>query len=226
MIKKFGRNILPKKKKDSVLKIFFNEFKDPIIILLLFATLASLFVGEVIDAIAIVFIILVDVIMSTYQENKANNTAEALSDLIKVKTKVIRNGQVVEVDSDELTVGDYVILESGDKISADMRITEAHNFMVDESILTGESIQISKNKKYDSNKPTYVQIFDSRLVTEAQKKDTENLISTYEILNKNNNRRLNTLFIIIWIKIRSKFRPILQKLFGGELNSIVGTLSI
>ena len=143
-IKKYGKNILPKKKKDSVFKIFISEFKDPIIILLLFAVLASLIVGEVIDAIAIIFIVLVDLIMSTYQENKANNTAEALSNLIKVKTKVVRNGKVIELDSDELTVGDYVILESGDKISADMRITESHNFMIDESILTGESIQVSK----------------------------------------------------------------------------------
>ena len=143
-IAKHGRNILPKKKKDSVIKIFFSEFKDPIIILLLFAALASFIAGEPLDAMAIIFIILIDVIMATYQENKANNTAEALSDLIKVKTKVVRNGRVVELDSDELTIGDYVILESGDKISADMRITEAHNFMVDESILTGESIQVSK----------------------------------------------------------------------------------
>ena len=143
-IEKYGRNTLPKKKKDSVIKIFFNEFKDPIIILLIFAVLASFIAGEAIDAIAIIFIILVDVIMATYQENKANNTAEALTDLIKVKTRVIRNGEIVELDSDELTIGDYVILESGDKISADMRITESHNFMVDESILTGESIQVSK----------------------------------------------------------------------------------
>ena len=143
-IEKYGRNILPKKKKDSVIKIFFNEFKDPIIILLLFAVLASFIAGETIDAVAIIFIILVDVIMATYQENKANNTAEALTNLIKVKTKVMRDGKIVELDSDELTIGDYVILESGDKISADMRVTESHNFMVDESILTGESIQVSK----------------------------------------------------------------------------------
>ena len=143
-LEKYGRNILPKKEKDSVIKIFLNEFKDPIVILLLFAALASLLANEALDAIAIVFIILVDVIMSTYQENKANNTAEALSNLIKVKTKVIRNGKTIEINSDELTIGDYVILESGDKISADMRVTESHNFMVDESILTGESIQVSK----------------------------------------------------------------------------------
>lgn len=146
-IEKYGRNTLPKKKKDSVLKIFVNEFKDPIVILLLFAASASLLVNEVLDAIAIIFIILVDVIMSTYQENKANNTAEALSNLIKVKTKVIRNGKLIEIDSDELTIGDYVVLESGDKISADMRLVESHNFMVDESILTGESVQVSKTSE-------------------------------------------------------------------------------
>jgi len=145
-IEKYGRNVLPKKKKDSILKIFFNEFKDPIVILLLFAVIASFIAGETIDAIAIILIVLIDVIMATYQENKANNTAEALIDLIKVKTRVMRNGEIVELDSDELTVGDYVILESGDKISADMRVVETHNFMVDESILTGESIQVSKTK--------------------------------------------------------------------------------
>ena len=141
---KYGKNTLPKKEKDSIFKIFFSEFKDPIVILLLFAALASLIANEALDAIAIIVIVLADVIMSTYQENKANNTAEALSNLIKVKTKVIRNGKIIEIDSEELTIGDYVILESGDKISADMRIIEAHNFMVDESILTGESVQVSK----------------------------------------------------------------------------------
>ena len=143
-IKEYGRNRLPKKKKDSVIKIFLNEFKDPIIILLLFAVVASLFVGEVIDAVAIILIVLIDIIMATYQENKANNTAEALASLVSEKVKVVRNGDVMKLDSTELTIGDYVLLESGDKIVADLRIIEAHNFMVDESILTGESIQVSK----------------------------------------------------------------------------------
>jgi len=144
-IKKYGKNTLPKKKQDSVFKIFIREFKDPIIILLLFAIIASFLVNEVIDAIAILFIVLVDVIMSTYQENKANNTAEALANLVKEKVKVVRDGRIIMIDSTELTIGDYVLLESGDKISADLRIVEAHNFMVDESVLTGESVQVSKN---------------------------------------------------------------------------------
>ena len=133
-----GKNELPKKKKDSVLKIFFNEFKDPIILLLLFAILASFMVGEIIDAFAILFIILVDIIMGTYQENKANNTAEALESLVTVKTKVIRNGNVAIIDSKELTIGDIVILESGDKIAADLRVIESHN-------LTNQMIQVKSS---------------------------------------------------------------------------------
>jgi len=144
-IKENGKNTLPKKKKDSIVKIFFNEFKDPIIILLLFAIMASLLVGEVIDAIAIIAIVLIDIIMGTYQENKANNTAEALEKLVTVKARVVRNNKVIEIDSSELTIGDYVLLESGDKISADLRIVESHNLMIDESVLTGESIQVNKN---------------------------------------------------------------------------------
>ena len=144
---KYGKNTLPKKEQDSILKIFFNEFKDPMVILLLVAILASIIAGEVIDAIAILFIVLIDAIMGTYQENKANNTAEALAKLVTTKVKVVRDDDVISIDAEDLTIGDYVLLESGDKISADMRIVEAHNLMVDESILTGESVQVNKNSE-------------------------------------------------------------------------------
>ncbi len=84
--------------------------------------------------------------MGTYQENKANNTALALSSLVTVSTRVKREKKELEVLSEELVVGDIVLLESGDKISADMRIIDAHNLMVDEAVLTGESIQVVKTK--------------------------------------------------------------------------------
>ena len=146
-IKKYGKNTLPKKKQDSIFKIFINEFKDPILLLLLVAIGASFIAGEIVDAVAIIFIVLIDVIMGTYQENKANKTAEALSNLVANKTKVVRDDDVIEIDSEDLTIGDFVILESGDSISADLRIIEAHNLMIDESILTGESVQVVKNSK-------------------------------------------------------------------------------
>ena len=146
-IEKYGKNVLPKKKQDGILKIFINEFKDPIVLLLIFAIVVSFIASETLDAIAIIFIVLVDAIMGTYQENKANNTAEALSNLVKVKSKVIRDGKIINIDSENLTIGDYIILESGDKIPADARIVESHNFNVNESILTGESLQVHKNNE-------------------------------------------------------------------------------
>ena len=142
--RKYGPNTLPKKKKDSIIKIFFHEFADPIVLLLVVAIIVSLIVGEIIDAIAILLIVLADAIIGTYQENKANNTADALSKLVKDEAHVIRDGKECSISVEQLTIGDLVLLESGDKIGADMRIIEAHNFTVDESILTGESVQVSK----------------------------------------------------------------------------------
>lgn len=146
-LRKYGKNVLPRKEKESIFKIFFNEFKDPMIILLVVAVIVSFIAGEVVDGIAILFIILIDAVIGTYQENKANNTAEALAKLVTTKVKVVRDDDVKLIDAINLTIGDYVLLESGDKISADMRIVEAHNLMIDESILTGESVQVSKNSE-------------------------------------------------------------------------------
>lgn len=151
-IKKYGYNQLPKKEKDSIFVIFFKELLDPIVLLLLVAVVASFIVGEVVDAVAIILIVLIDLLIGTYEENKANATAESLAKLVPEKVKVKRNEKEIVIDSSLLTVGDYVYLESGDKISADMRIIDAHNFTVDESILTGESVTIEKNKKILPNR--------------------------------------------------------------------------
>ena len=144
-IVKYGLNELPKKKKDSIFKIIFSEIADPIILLLIVSIIASVIIHEITDAIAITFIISLDIIMGTYQEIKANKTIEALENLVKERVKVLRDGKEVLIDSTDITIGDFVFLESGDRIAADIRIIESHNFMVDESILTGESIQVEKN---------------------------------------------------------------------------------
>ncbi len=149
---KYGENSLPKKEKDSIFKIFISECTDPIVLLLGVAIIASLAVGEIVDAIAIFAIVIVDLILGTVQENKANETIESLSKLVPEKVKVDRDGKEVLIDSKELTLGDYVYLESGDKISADLRIIESHNLTIDESILTGESLAVEKNSKMLPNK--------------------------------------------------------------------------
>ena len=152
MNEKYGENSLPEKKKDSVLKIFLNELLDPIVSLLGVAIIASLAVGEVGDAIAIAFIVLVDLLIGTYEEKKASSTIDALSKLVPKTVKVQRDGKEIEIDASNITIGDFVYLESGDKISADMRIIEAHNLIVDESVLTGESVGVSKSSEKLPNK--------------------------------------------------------------------------
>jgi len=149
---KYGKNELPKEKPDGILKIFFRELLDPIVLLLIVAIIASLLVHEVVDALAIAFIITVDLAMGTFQEKKASNTALALSNLVREKVRVLRDGKEILVDSTDLVVGDYVCLESGDKIAADLRLIEAHNFTVDESILTGESLAVQKTCNVLSNR--------------------------------------------------------------------------
>ena len=151
-LKKYGLNELPKKKKKSPIQLFLSEFKDPIVILLIVAAIISLFSGETVDCIVIFLIITIDAVVGTVQEIKAEQSAEALQELIKEKTKVLRDGKEKVIDANTLVKGDVVLLESGDKISADMRIIECRNFTVDEAILTGESINSVKNSEKINDK--------------------------------------------------------------------------
>ena len=117
---------------------------DPIVLLLVVTIIFSLIIGEITDAIAIGFIIIVDLFLGAFQEWKAEKNADSLSDIIKVNANVIRDGKEIVIDSHNLVVGDIIILDSGDKISADARIIESHNLTVSESVLTGESINVIK----------------------------------------------------------------------------------
>ena len=143
-LNKYGKNILPKKAGDGFLKIMFRQFLDPIVLLLVVAVIFSFIIGEVIDALAIIFIILVDLFMGTFQEWKASKEALALSNLIKVNVNVLRNNSEKTIDSSLLVKGDIVFVSPGCKISADMRVIEAKNLTVDESTLTGESVNVNK----------------------------------------------------------------------------------
>ena len=142
---KYGLNELPTKKKDSVFKLFISQFENPIEIILVITVILSFIAGEKIDAIALIFIILVDVFLGTYEEWKARKDAESLSSMIKATSRVLREGREVVIPSSEVVPGDILVLESGTKISADARIIECHNFQVDESPLTGESTGVVKN---------------------------------------------------------------------------------
>ena len=140
-----GANVLPQKKPKSFFVMLFHELINPIVLILLVAMAFSFVVGELLDGFVILGIVMIDAIIGAVQSKRAERIASSLSGMIKVKTKVLRDGAKIEIDSSDLVAGDVVFLESGDKISADMRIVECSNFTVDESLLTGESINATKH---------------------------------------------------------------------------------
>lgn len=154
---KYGKNELPKKKRENIFSMFLKGMKDPIVMVLLVTVVLSFFTEEYIDAYVILFIILVDLIMGVVQEIKANKNAESLQEVLKVMVHVKRDGKEYEIDASELVVGDIVLLSSGNRISADLRIIASDNLTIDESLLTGESVAISKFSKEvkGSNKISY-----------------------------------------------------------------------
>ena len=147
--KKYGFNELEAKKKESLLVKFLKQFKDFMIIILIIAAIVSAFVGVkegegFTDSIIIMVVVIVNAIIGLVQENKAEKSLEALQKLSAHASKVIRNGELQVIPARELLPGDIVVLETGDYVPADIRLTEAINLKIQESALTGESVPIEK----------------------------------------------------------------------------------
>lgn len=146
-LSKYGANVLKGKKKTSALKIFISQFKDFMVIILLVCTVISALMGDKIEAIAIISIVIVNALMGFIQEFKTEKTLEALNSLAAPKAKVIRDGEHKIIDAANVVPGDLVVLEQGDLIPADAKILETHGIKVDESLLTGESVPVEKKTK-------------------------------------------------------------------------------
>ncbi len=143
----YGPNRLEGAKKESLAVRFLNQMKDPMIIVLLIAAVLSLIStgGEDwIEAVIILIIVIVNAIISISQENSAEKALEALQKMSAPLAKVIRNGEMVRLDTDLLVPGDIIVLEAGDLVPADARILECANLKADESAMTGESVPVSK----------------------------------------------------------------------------------
>jgi len=142
----YGHNRLKSAKKKSLLLRILAQFKDFLVIILLIAATISIFAGDGLkDAILIIGILLVNIIISITQENKADNALAQLKNMASPKAKVRRDNHVEKIDSDNLVPGDIIIIDAGDYIPADIRIIESINLKIDESALTGESLPVSKN---------------------------------------------------------------------------------
>ena len=156
-LEKNGKNALDEAKKRPMILKFFDQFKDLMIIVLLAAALISGVLtivqnvragtneyGELIDSGLILLIVIVNAIIGLVQEGKAEKSLDALKNLNKPFAKVIRNGSIEKVPSEEIVVGDIVVLEAGDMVPADMRLIQCASLQIEEAALTGESVPVNK----------------------------------------------------------------------------------
>jgi len=142
-----GRNELPEKKPPSKFIIFLRQFKSPLIFILVLAGLVTLFLKDYTDAIVIFAAVGLNSLIGFFQEDKTNNILKELKKAVRSRTMVFRDGRKKEIESKDLVRGDIIILNAGDKVPADSRLTECHNLKIDEAILTGEWIPVDKQSK-------------------------------------------------------------------------------
>jgi len=140
----YGPNSLPRKEPASLFEVFINQFKSPLIYVLVAAAVVSLVIQEFSDAIFISAVLLLNAIIGTVQEFSAQRSADALQKMMMTQVRVLRDGDAYQINSEEIVPGDIVLLESGERVPADMRLLESHNLEIDESLLSGESVAVVK----------------------------------------------------------------------------------
>lgn len=146
-LERYGPNKLREKPKKSVFALFLAQLKDMLIYVLLGATVITFAIGEYVDAIIILLVVILNAIIGVVQEYKAGKAIEALQKMTTPQTLVRRDGEIIEINSEELVPGDIVIIDVGRYIPADLRLLESANLQIEESALTGESVPSDKNEK-------------------------------------------------------------------------------
>lgn len=150
-LRQYGKNVLQDRKKSNVLKIFYNQFKDIMILILLVSTGILVAMGELYDAITIIIIVLMNAILGFVQEFKTEKTLETLKKMSSPTAKVYRDGSIKTILSEDLVVGDTIEVDTGDRIPADCNVLQCSSLQVDEAILTGESLPVHKRVGYSNN---------------------------------------------------------------------------
>ena len=141
----FGLNKLPEPKQASLIEVFLSQFFSPFIYILIIAALISYFINQIPSAVFILLVLLINAIIGTVQEFSAQKSASALRDMVQGSATVLRDGKQCTIDTEQLVPDDVVFLASGDKIPADLELLTATDLKVDESMLTGESLAVTKN---------------------------------------------------------------------------------
>ena len=140
----YGPNSLPRARPPALAMIFLRQFASPLIYVLVAAAIFSVIIQEWSDAVFIGAVLLINAIIGTIQEFSAQRAATALQQLVMTQCRVLRDGDTFEINAEHLVPGDILLLESGDKIAADVRLLSSHDLEIDESLLTGESLAVLK----------------------------------------------------------------------------------
>jgi len=146
-IKEYGLNDLPGRRKRKALEVLIYQFKSPLVLILIAASVVAFFLQEITDSFIIIGIVVFNSVLGFFQEFKSERALERLTKYIKFTAKVLRNGNIAEIDTKRLTIGDIVEFETGDIVPADLRLLEADELSINESIVTGESVPVEKTSK-------------------------------------------------------------------------------
>jgi P-type Ca2+ transporter type 2C len=143
-LKQFGPNELPREKSLSKLRLFLNQFNNPLMFVMLITVTISMILKHYTDTLIMILVIMSNVIVAFYQENKAGNAIQSLKKMVKINARIKRGKDEKQIDSEGLVIGDVIILQAGDKVPADARILESRTLKVNEASLTGESVAVDK----------------------------------------------------------------------------------
>jgi Mg2+-importing ATPase len=143
-LQRYGPNLLQTREQATALGLFLGQFKSPIVLILLFATLVSAFLGDWTDALIIFLIVLGSALLSFYQENSANQAVQELRSRLTISANVLRDGQPVSLPSERIVPGDVVMLSAGSLVPADGVLLESKDFFVNQAVLTGETFPVVK----------------------------------------------------------------------------------
>ena len=179
-LEKYGPNKLKEHKKNSPLKLFLSQFLDVLIFMLIIAAIASYMIGNHLDAIVILVVVIINSIIGFVQEYRAENAMEKLKSLVHTDAHVKRDNTLKRIPSEKLVPGDIVILEEGDKVPADIILIETYDLGVDESSLTGESTLVKKDTNYEN-----IEDFSNKIKDIQKYSKEENIQSKLVSMNSN-----------------------------------------